>query len=507
MDRTPVSSRQPASPSQVAAPLLGGAGTRFARTDRRAVTSLAWVLMGLLGLSVLVGLLLQLPCQTGGYDLPRAGFRLCQSPVALAMSSEALPEAAGRVTSGLAGFAPLTYWFVMLMSGLGATPGEAMGFLLVLNTAAFAALGLGVLALARAMGFGAPRAGAVSLSWLAAAFVSPVVVFSIGQSLDPVGVALAVWACVLLSGARTAPALLSVGVLLAVASFAGPLGLIVLVGVLIGASRDRGNAILVLAGFSLASGLLTLADGRLPSRLSVWVADAVERGSIVSIVLTREWGDEPTFVTGLLVVWTLGVVAITAMAASRMMLVPTTAAEAADTDADEEIAGARSASTAARLDLLRRLEKADDVAHLRQTVLALTALLALSVMVAPGSSTSMSLWLLPFAALSVRVLPVMGLWFVAELGFAIAVPLADVTALDESVGLDPTWMGLLTLLRFFALTLVMAFALDELFRAGRRRIARRRKAARAADPTSAESGRTEAGTTPAQAPEGSSGTA
>lgn len=506
MDRTPVSRRQPVSPAEVAAPLLGGAGARFARTDRRGSASIAWVLMGLLGLSVLVGLLLQVPCQTGGYELPRAGFRLCQSPVALAMGSDALPDAAGRVTSGLAGFAPLTYWFVILMSSLGATAGEAMGFLLVLNTAAFAAMGLGVLALARAMGFGAPRSRAVSLSWVMVACVSPVIVFSIGQSLDPVGVALAVWACVLLSGARTTPTLLAAGAMLAVAAFTGPLGLIVLVGVLIGASRDRGNAILVLAGFALASGLLTLADGRLPSRLSVWMADAVDRGSIASVVLAQGWGDEPTFVTGLLVVWTLGVVAITAMAASRMMLAPTAAAEVADTDADNATAEDLSSSTSSRLDLLRRLEKTDDVAHLQQTVLTITALLALSVVVAPGSSTSMSLWLLPFAALSVRLLPVMGLWFLTELGFAIAVPLADVTALDESAGLDSTWMGMLTLLRFFALTLIMAFALDELFRAGRKRVARRQEAARAMELNPAP-GQAGAETAPDQAPEESSGTA
>ena len=279
-----------------------------------------------------------------------------------------------------------------------------------------------------------------------------------------------------------------------------------LVGVLIGASRDRGNAILVLAGFALASGILTLADGRLSSCLSVWMADAVDRGSIASVVLAEGWGDEPTFVTGLLVVWTLGVVAITAMAASRMMLAPTAAAEVADTDADNATAEELSSSTSSRLDLLRRLEKTDDVAHLQQTVLTITALLALSVVVAPGSSTSMSLWLLPFAALSVRLLPVMGLWFLTELGFAIAVPLADVTALDESAGLDSTWMGLLTLLRFFALTLIMAFALDELFRAGRKRVARRQEAARAMELNPAP-GQAGAETAPDQAPEESSGTA
>ncbi|GAA4509881.1 hypothetical protein GCM10023159_11630 [Brevibacterium yomogidense] len=461
------------SPADVASPLRGGEGARFARPDRRTFASIGWVLMGLLGVSVVIGVLLQVPCQTGGYELPRAGFRMCQSPVALAMTGDTLPDSAGRITSGLSGFAPLTYWFVVLMSGMGATAAEAMGLLLVLNTLAFAAMGTGVIALARAIGFGSPRPRAVSLSWVAVALVSPVVVFSIGQSLDPVGVALAVWACVLLSGDRSTAALLSAGGMLATAAFAGPLALIVLVGVLIGAARDRGHAVLVLAGFALTTGVLTLADGRLPSRLTVWLDDAVDRGSIASVVLTQNWGDEPTFATGLLVVWTLGIVAIAAMATSTMMLKPTVA-EAVDQDA---VSGgsADPSSSESPVAVLRRLERADGVAHLRQMVLTIAALLALSVVLAPSSSTSMSLWLLPFAALAVRQLPVMGLWFFAELGFAIAVPLTDVAELDSSIGLAPTWMGLLTLLRFFSLTLVMAFALDELFRTGRRRAARREK--------------------------------
>lgn len=472
MERTSESRPRPVSPADVASPLLGGEGARFARPDRRTFASIGWVLMGLLGVSVVIGVLLQVPCQTGGYELPRAGFRMCQSPVALAMTGDTLPDSAGRITSGLSGFAPLTYWFVVLMSGMGATAGEAMGLLLVLNTLAFAAMGTGVIALARAIGFGSPRPRAVSMSWVAVAFVSPVVVFTIGHSLDPVGVALAVWACVLLSGDRSTASLLTAGGMLAVAAFAGPLALIVLVGVLIGAARDRGNAVLVLAGFALTTGVLTLADGRLPSRLTVWLDDAVDRGSIASVVLTQDWGDEPTFATGLLVVWTLGVVAIAAMATSTMMLKPTVA-EAVDQDAAHGASATPSSED--RVAVLRRLERADDIAHQRQMVLTIAALLALSVVLAPSSSTSMSLWLLPFAALAVRQLPVMGLWFFAELGFAIAVPLADVAAVDSSIGLAPTWMGLLTLLRFFSGTLVMAFALDELFRTGRRRAARREK--------------------------------
>jgi hypothetical protein len=108
-------------------------------------------------------------------------------------------------------------------------------------------------------------------------------------------------------------------------------------------------------------------------------------------------------------------------------------------------------------------------------VLALTAMLGVSVLLAPGSSTTMSLWLLPFAALVVRRLPVLGLWFVAELAFAIAVPLSDVTALDSSIGLSDLWMGLIVLLRFFALALVVAFAVDGLLRSGRTRTERIRR--------------------------------
>ena len=446
------------TPAQLAAPLLGGTGERFARPDRRAALTTGWVLMGLLGVTILIGLLLQAPCLNGGYDLPRAGFRMCQSPVALAMTGESLPEASGRIASGLSGFAPLTYWFVVLLSGVGASAAEAMGILLVINTLALAALGAGVIALARALGFDRPGPRSPGLSWVAVAFVSPVIVFSIGQSLDPVGVALAVWACALLAGDRTTGSLLAVGVLLAAAVFASPLGLIVLVGVLVTAARDRGQLVLVLAGSAITFGLLTLADGRLTSRLTVWLNDPVDRGSIASVLLAQGWGDERTLATGLLVVWTMGAVALAAVAASAMLSTPT--AEAV-LDSEDQVTD--------RIALLRRLERADERAHMRQMVLALTALLGASVVLAPGSSTSMSLWLLPFAALAVRRLPVMGLWFVAELGFAIAVPLADVAAIDSSLGLDSPWVGLLTLLRFFALAVVVAVALDGLLRSGRKR--------------------------------------
>ena len=66
------------TPAQVAAPRLGGPGRLFARPDRRAALTTGWVLMGLLGVTILIGLLLQAPCLNGGYDLPRAGFRMCQ---------------------------------------------------------------------------------------------------------------------------------------------------------------------------------------------------------------------------------------------------------------------------------------------------------------------------------------------------------------------------------------------------------------------------------------------
>ncbi|HJG79921.1 MAG TPA: hypothetical protein K8V08_05875 [Brevibacterium senegalense] len=459
------------SPAQLAAPLLGGSGDRFGRPDRRAMLTTGWVLMGLLGISVLIGLLVQAPCLNGGYELPRAGFRMCQSPVALAMTGEYLPDSAGRITTGLSGFAPLTYWFVVLMTTVGASTAEAMGLLLVVNTLALAALGAGVIALARALDFGGrstPRS--VSLSWTAAAFVSPVIVFSMGQSLDAVGVALAVWACVLLSGGRSTGSLLAVGALLAASVFASPLGAVVLVGVLVTAARDRGDLILVVAGTAITVGLLVLADGRLTSRLTVWLGDAVDRGSIASVLLAQDWAEESTLATGLLVVWTMVVVALAALAASTMISAPA-AAEAAVTPADTDT----SQPARDRIEHLRGLERGDRIAHLRQMVLALTAMLGASVLLAPGSSTTMSLWLLPFAALAVRRLSVLGFWFVAELAFAIAVPLSDVAALDSSIGLSDLWMGLIVLLRFFAVALIVAFAVDDLLRSGRTRTERIRR--------------------------------
>lgn len=457
------------TPAQLAAPLLGGPGRRFARNDRGADLLIGWVLLGLLGASVLIGLLLQIPCQTGGYELPHASFRMCQSPVALAMTGDALPDSTGRITSGLSGFAPLTYWFVVLMMTLGTTAQEAMGFLLVINTAAFAVMGTGVVRLARALETGNPTGRTAGLSWAALACVSPVIVFSLGQSLDPVGVALAVWACALLTGDRSTSALVAVGVLLAGASFASPLGLLVLVGVLITALRDRGNALLIAGGFALVAGLLVLADGRMLARLSMWTADAVDRGSLAWLIGIVSAEDT----IGVLIVWVLATIVVAALAASSMIVAPYMAV---DPDCDPSVTAEE------RRALLRRLEHRDTIAHLRQMMLAITALLALAVLLAPGSSTTLSLWLVPFAGLAVRRLPVMLLWAGAELAFAIAVPLSDVSALDSSIGLDPMWMGMITVVRAGAVALLFVLACDDLNSAGRRRVVRRAMPAAAVRP-------------------------
>ncbi|WP_291792026.1 hypothetical protein [Brevibacterium sp.] len=476
------SPQEPAStPARFAAPLLGdGGAARFARPDARSLASASWALLGVLGLSVLVGLLLQAPCMSGGYELPRASFRMCSSPVALSLLGEAAPQAPGAISSGLPGFSLLTYWFTVAVSGaLGAAPAEGMAILLVLNSAAFAAMGAGMLVLVRRLGL--PGHGA---SWAAVGFLSPVIVFSIGQSLEPVGVAAAVWACVLLLGSRSTGSLVGAGALLALAAAAGPLGLVVLLAVLLGTSRDRGQAALVLAGFALLTGLILLADGRLPGRLSLWFADAIDRGSLASIALAQDWSDATTLTTGLLVVWGLGLVALASLAISRSMHRPVhtalTAPEAASGPREEAASGAfrgegaRSAAAGDPEDqpssdlpdrtALRAMEAADERAHMRRTALTLTAMLGFSVIVAPGSSTSLSLWLVPFAALMVPYLWVHAVWFFAELGFALASHLADAAAVDASTGLADTWMSLFTLLRFLSLALVTAFALDELFR-------------------------------------------
>ncbi|WP_344336540.1 hypothetical protein [Brevibacterium salitolerans] len=469
------------APARLAAPLLGTVGAqRFARPDARSLASASWALLGVLGLSVLVGLLLQAPCMSGGYELPRASFRMCSSPVALSLLGEAAPQAPGAISSGLPGFSLLTYWFTVAVSGaLGAAPAEGMAILLVLNSAAFAAMGAGMLVLVRRLGL--PGHGA---SWAAVGFLSPVIVFSIGQSLEPVGVAAAVWACVLLLGSRSTGSLVGAGALLALAAAAGPLGLVVLLAVLLGTSRDRGQAALVLAGFALLTGLILLADGRLPGRLSLWFADAIDRGSLASIALAQDWSDATTLTTGLLVVWGLGLVALASLAISRSMHRPVhtalTAPEAASGPREEAASGAfrgegaRSAAAGDPEDqpssnlpdrtALRAMEAADERAHMRRTALTLTAMLGFSVIVAPGSSTSLSLWLVPFAALMVPYLWVHAVWFFAELGFALASHLADAAAVDASTGLADTWMSLFTLLRFLSLALVTAFALDELFR-------------------------------------------
>ncbi|WP_029089716.1 hypothetical protein [Brevibacterium album] len=483
--------RRPSAPARLAAPLLGTEGAaRFARPDARVLVAGSWMVLAVLGLSVAVGILLQAPCMSGGYELPRASFRMCSSPVALSLLGETAPDAPGAITSGLPGFSLLTYWFTVAASGLlGAAPAEGMAILLVLNTAAFAAMGTGMLVLARKLGLGGRGP-----AWAAVGFLSPVIVFGIGASLEPVGVACAVWACVLLLGGRTTGSLLGAGSLLAVAAAAGPLGLVVLLGVLLGASRDRAQAALVLAGFALLTGLMLLADGRLPGRLAVWFSDAVDRGSLASIALVRGWSDEAALTTGLLVVWGFGLVALAALFVSRSMHRPVrTAPEAASpgaaptgragseaSPAGATVFGAGGASGAAPaaassspapsspvsfdLATLREMEASDERIHLRRTALTLTAMLSFSVIVAPGSSTSLSLWLVPFAALMVPHLWVHAVWFFAELGFAIAAHLSEAAALDAQTGLADSWAAVFTLLRFLALALITAYALDDLVR-------------------------------------------
>ena len=170
------------SPADIAAPLLGGRGKFLGAPGRGYLRFQAMASLVLLGCVGLAGILRQVPCIAAGWDMPHASYRMCASPIANGLLGAGWPEAPGRTGSAL--ISPAADWFA---AGAGSvfSPGESMAILLVLNFAAFLLAGM---ALLRLLG---------DRSWFAVFALSPVVFFSIGQSLDPVGLALVLWACLL----------------------------------------------------------------------------------------------------------------------------------------------------------------------------------------------------------------------------------------------------------------------------------------------------------------------
>ena len=406
------------SPADIAAPLLGGRGKFLGAPGRGYLRFQAMASLVLLGCVGLAGILRQVPCIAAGWDMPHASYRMCASPIANGLLGAGWPEAPGRTGSAL--ISPAADWFA---AGAGSvfSPGESMAILLVLNFAAFLLAGM---ALLRLLG---------DRSWFAVFALSPVVFFSIGQSLDPVGLALVLWALVLAgegpaaevpgaevpsgSAGRPLSALALVAVMFAVAALISPLAVVVLLGWGIAAAR-RGStqSVLTVVGlFMVVLGALVVIDGRIAGRVHMWLTDGIDRGSLFSLAAYRAEGSALNVAA--LIVFFAAVAAVAVLLYLR--------------------AGAAAGP------------------------LPITAvLLVAALLTAPRAGVGEALWLVPFAAAAVHSLVLHFLWMLSEAALFIAVNLADADAIDPGKGLAPGWLFVFTTLRWMALAglLVWVFA-------------------------------------------------
>lgn len=406
------------SPADIAAPLLGGRGKFLGAPGRGYLRFQAMASLVLLGCVGLAGILRQVPCIAAGWDMPHASYRMCASPIANGLLGADWPEAPGRTGSAL--ISPAADWFA---AGAGAvlSPAVSMAILLVLNFAAFLLAGM---ALLRLLG---------DRSWFAVFALSPVVFFSIGQSLDPVGLALVLWALVLAgegpaaevpaaevpggSAGKPLSTLVLVAVMFAVAALISPLAVVVLLGWGIAAVR-RGStqSVLTVVGlFMVVLGALVVVDGRIAGRVHMWLTDGIDRGSLFSLAAYRTEGSALNVAA--LIVFFAAVAAVAVLLYLR--------------------AGAPASP------------------------LPITAvLLVAALLTAPRAGVGEALWLVPFAAAAVHSLVLHFLWMLSEAALFIAVNLADADAIDPGKGLAPGWLFVFTTLRWMALAglLVWVFA-------------------------------------------------
>lgn len=405
------------SPADIAAPLLGGRGKFLGAPGRGYLRFQAMASLVLLGCVGLAGILRQVPCIAAGWDMPHASYRMCASPIANGLLGADWPEAPGRTGSALV--SPAADWFA---AGAGAvlSPAVSMAILLVMNFAAFLLAGM---ALLRLLG---------DRSWFAVFALSPVVFFSIGQSLDPVGLALVLWALVLAgegpaakvpggSAGRPLSALALVAVMFAVAALISPLAVVVLLGWGIAAAR-RGStqSVLTVVGlFMVTLGALVVVDGRIAGRVHMWLTDGIDRGSLFSLAAYQAEGSALNVAA--LIVFFAAVAAVAVLLFLR--------------------AGAAAGP------------------------LPITAvLLVAALLTAPRAGVGEALWLVPFAAAAVHSLVLHFLWMLSEAALFIAVNLADADAIDPGKGLAPGWLFVFTTLRWMALAglLVWVFAAEAL---------------------------------------------
>lgn len=409
----------PSKPStRIAEPLLGGpVGIHLGAAGRRFRSAQASVLAAVLGVTTFLALALQGPCLSSGYEQPSASARMCAGPLSTAFLGDTNPEALGRAHGGGAALAPLEARLVDLVHLFTTDVSLFMVVVLLLNTAGIAALGAGLLVLARFRG------------WLIAVFASPLILFTLGSTLDPIALALAVWAMVVFFGTPPLrPRAWLAGVLLGIATFINPLALLLLLALtLAGPNPARGlgprNPRMMLAAATLTSAVLLVVDLSAIDRIIHWYSDAVDGGSFASILLMAELGDVSVWAP----LWIIVSAGVVLAVAVSLYMVRSTGLDPA---------------------------------------VSACLLIGGCLLLAPGLMPWDSLWLLPFIALSIRRWWVLIVWTLAEAVFAISIQLGDVSGFEADEGLDSTFVALFTLLRLLALVLVVSMSGENLYRRG-----------------------------------------
>ena len=405
------------SSTRIAEPLLGGpVGIHLASAGAQFRRGQAYIFAGILGFTTFLALALQGPCMSSGYEQPSASARMCAGPLSAAFLGQTNPEEAlGRSHGGIAGLSALDARFVQLLKLMTDDVTVFMAFVLIINVIAFAALGVALLVLAR------------QWAWLVAAFASPVILFTLGSTLDPVALALSVWAMVIFVGSSpvTSRPWLS-GVLLGLAAFINPLALLVLLALSLAGPRPAGrlrpqDPRMMLATATITSAIILVLDGSAIDRIIHWMTDAVDGGSFASILVMARLGTAEVWAP----VWIIGSAGVIAAIAISLYMVRRTGLDPA---------------------------------------VAACLLIGGCLLLAPGMMPWDSVWILPFLALTVRRWWVLIIWALAETAFAIAIHLGDVTAYESDKGLEPTFVALMTLLRLLALVAVVIFAGENLYR-------------------------------------------
>ncbi|WP_209370074.1 hypothetical protein [Brevibacterium renqingii] len=407
----------PSKPStRIAEPLLGGpVGIHLAAAGTRFRSGQAYVLAAVLGLTTLLALALQGPCLNSGYAQPSASARMCAGPLSTAFAGEVNPEVLGRSHGGAAALTPLEGRLVDLLHLVTDDVSLFMAVVLLLNTAGIAAIGAGLLILGR------------ERAWLVAVFASPLILFTLGSTLDPVALALGVWAMVLFSGSPPIrPRSWLAGVLLGIATFINPLALLVLLALTVaGPHPARGlrprSPRMMLASATVTSALLLAIDMTAIDRIVHWYSDAIDGGSFASILLMAELGDVSLWAP----LWIIASGGVILAVAVCLYMVRATGLDPA---------------------------------------VSACLLIGGCLLLAPGLMPWDSLWLLPFAVLAIRRWWVLIVWTLAEAVFAIGIQLGDVSGFEPSKGLDPAFVAVFALLRLLALVLVVIMAGENLYR-------------------------------------------